>query len=1181
VVVCGACGTENRDGRKFCSACGSALALACPSCGAANDPSDRFCGDCGSPLEGTPRPAAATGVLAVPSAERRLVTVLFADLVGFTTLSESRDAEEVRELLSGYFETCRRLVSLYGGAIEKFIGDAVMSVWGTPVAQEDDVERAVRTALDLVDAVAALGEANGIPDLRARAGVLTGEAAVTLGAEGQGMVAGDLVNTASRIQSAAPPGAVYVGEVTRRTTEAAIVYEDAGTHDLKGKAEPVALWRAVRVIGGRGGALKSAGLEPPFVGRDRELRLVKDLFHASAEQRTASLVSVVGIAGIGKSRLAWEFFKYVDGLSDTMYWHRGRCLSYGEGVTYWALAEMVRMRAGIVEAEDPSSALEKLHASVEQHVPDPEERKWVEPRLAHLLGLEERTTRDREDLFGAWRLFFERLTETYPTILVFEDMQWAEASLLEFVEYLLDWSRSHPLFVMTLARPELADRHPSWGAGKRNFTSLFLESLSPRAMEQLLSGLAPGLPPELTERILARAEGVPLYAVETVRMLLDRGLLVREGNEYRPTGPVEALEVPETLHALIAARLDGLTAKERRVVQDAAVLGKTSMKPALSALSGMTEEELDPVLGSLVRKEILSIQADPRSPERGQYGFLQDLVRTVAHETLSKRDRKARHLAAAEHLRAAWAGEEDEIAEVMASHYLEAYRAAPDADDAEAIRDLARATLVRAGERAASLAAGEEAQRYFEQAAELTGDPAEVAALLERAGWMAWRAGHVEQARRLLETAIAGFEGAGLAHAAARAAARMGEVDFADGRLDAAVERMERAFGALAGEDLDEDTAMLAAQLGRVLFFVGRPVDAAERIERALDAAEARRLPEVLAQALTTKSLILSTRGRPEEARVLLQHALQVALDNDLPQTALRAYRNMGAYLERWSRFEEELEAVTGAVDLARRYGDRLYELTMRAGTIGPLIEVGRWDEALEVAAEVRQSADVAALSTVYIELFPAIFVHCHRGELDQAAAVLDGFGSARESEDVQARGLYLAMRAQLEHARGRHDDALEAADEAMATGLTTTSQWMSSVLSVATESALALGDVERAARDLAAVEALPPGHIAPAVRAQWSRLSALVAAARGEGERVEAGFKAGAGLFRELGMPFWLAVTLLQHAEWLLGAAREREAEPFLLEAVEIFERLEARPWLERAGALAANRAVPSEAGA
>src|SRR5438552_1410273 len=230
----------------------------------------RFCGECGTALaEDAERPAAPAPAA---TAERRLVSVLFADLVGFTPLSESRDPEEVRELLSRYFDTCRRLIRRYGGTVEKFIGDAVMAVWGTPTAQEDDAERAVRAALDLVQAVAELGREVGWPDLKARVGVLTGEAAVTLGATGEGMVAGDLVNTASRIQAAAPPGTVYVGERTRRTTDASVVYEDAGMHELKGKAEPVPLWRALRVVAMVGGRQRSHGLEAPFVGRDAELR---------------------------------------------------------------------------------------------------------------------------------------------------------------------------------------------------------------------------------------------------------------------------------------------------------------------------------------------------------------------------------------------------------------------------------------------------------------------------------------------------------------------------------------------------------------------------------------------------------------------------------------------------------------------------------------------------------------------------------------------------------------------------------------------------------------------------------------------------------------------------------------------------------------------------------------------
>jgi class 3 adenylate cyclase len=466
-VNCPSCGAQNPEGKKFCSECGSPLALACPSCGAPLAGTEKFCGECGAALQ-SQTASAASPPAAGPTAERRLVSVLFADLVGFTTLSESRDAEEVRELLSRYFDTCKRLISLYGGTVEKFIGDAVMAVWGTPVAQEDDAERAVRAALDLVAAVSALGDEVGAPELRARAGVLTGEAAVTLGAEGQGMVAGDLVNTASRIQSSAEPGSVLVGESTKRASEAAIAYEDAGSQELKGKAEPVPLFQALRVIAGRRGEGRAAGLEAPFVGREPEFRLIRDLYHATASEQKARLVSIIGVAGIGKSRLGWEFYKYFDGLVEQIWWHRGRCLAYGEGVAYWALAEMVRMRAGIAEDEEPEAAAAKLSAALEEYVLDADERAWIEPRLQHLLGLAERSAPDREDLFSAWRLLFERLAEQGPAVFLFEDLQWADNALLDFIEYLLEWSRAYPIYVVALARPELMERRPTWGAGTRN-----------------------------------------------------------------------------------------------------------------------------------------------------------------------------------------------------------------------------------------------------------------------------------------------------------------------------------------------------------------------------------------------------------------------------------------------------------------------------------------------------------------------------------------------------------------------------------------------------------------------------------------------------------------------------------------------------------------------------------------
>ncbi|HLW18285.1 MAG TPA: adenylate/guanylate cyclase domain-containing protein, partial [Actinomycetota bacterium] len=891
---CPSCGAENRAGAKFCKVCGTSLSLVCPN-GHPVEAGAQFCDECGAavrpPARATQAAVASSAPVSaaapVPSGERRLVSVLFADLVGFTTLSESRDVEEVRELLSRYFDTCRRLITRYGGTVEKFIGDAVMAVWGTPVAREDDAERAVRAALELVDAVSAMGSSVGAPDLRARAGVLTGEAAVMIGGTTEGMVAGDLVNTASRVQSAAQPGTVFVGESTRRSSDASIVYEQAGTHTLKGKAEPMELWRAVRVIAGIGGNYKPTGLEPPFVGRDRELRQVKDLFHSAIEDKKAHLVSVIGIAGIGKSRLAWEFFKYIDGQADLIFWHRGRCLSYGEGVSYWALAEMVRMRAEIVEGEDQMSASAKLRTAVEQYVSDADERKWIEPRLAHLLGLEERAARDSEDLFAAWRVFFERLAEESPVVMVFEDMQWADSGLIEFIEYLTNWSRSYPIFVVTSGRPEFIERHPEWGAAKRAFTSLYLEPLPRDVMQEMLDGLVPGLGDEVRSKILDRAEGVPLYAVETVRMLLDKGLLQAQDNAYRVTGPIETLEVPETLHALIAARLDGLNEDERRTIQDASVLGKTFTAESVAALTGIEQAGMDAILGALVRKEVLALQTDFRSPESGQYGFLQDLVRRVAYETMSKKERKARHLAAAQLLEEAGGTDDDESVEVLASHYVEAYNAAPDAPDAAEIRGRARAALVGAGKRAASLASAVEARRYYEQALELAEDDGEGAALHEQAGQMAWIGGDIPGSKEHVETAREMYEKLGDDRGVARASSIYADVLRAGGRLEDAITIMKEAFEVLENEQPDESTGMLAAQLGRSLYFTGRVAESAEILERALSMAEKMLLPSVLAQGLNTKSLVLMSQTRPQEAILLLNHALQIALDNDLGEAAL------------------------------------------------------------------------------------------------------------------------------------------------------------------------------------------------------------------------------------------------------------------------------------------------------
>jgi class 3 adenylate cyclase/tetratricopeptide (TPR) repeat protein len=1087
--------------------------------------------------------------------------VLFVDLVGFTAASENRDAEDTREFLTRYFDIARRTIERYGGTVEKFIGDAVMALWGAPVAQEDDAERAVRAALEIVGSVTELD-----PDLRARAGVLSGEAAVTVGATGQGMVAGDLVNAASRIQSVAAPGSVFVGDSTKHATEAAIAYDDAGEHALKGKASPVHLWRALRIVGGVKGALRYSGLEAPFVGRDRELRLVKELFHGSTDEHRAQLALVTGIAGIGKSRLAWEFEKYVDGLAEGVFWHRGRCLSYGEGVAYWALAEMVRMRCGIAEEEESTSARAKLRVTLEQYVSDAEERAWIEPRLGHLLGLEEGVPGDQENLFPAWRILFERLAEESPTVLLFEDLQWADAGLLDFIEYLLDWSRSQSLFVLALARPEFAERRPGWGSGKRSFSSLYLEPLSAGSMGELLDGLAPGLPEDLRQRILARAEGVPLYAVETVRMLLDRELLTRDGNVYQVLGDIDQLEVPDTLHALVAARLDALPFEERRLVECGAVLGKTFTRSGLAEVSGVSEPKLEPLLAGLLGKEILAVQADPRSPDRGHYSFLQDIVKQVAYETISKRERKAKHLAAAQFLASAWSIEEDEIVEVVAAHYLDAYRSAPDDEDALELKAKAFEMLVRAGERAASLGANTEAQRAYERASGLTDDELARGELLEKAGMAAYVGGRVDAAAANFERAIQLFQSVGATHPAARVAARDAEISWDRGRIEQGLANMDRAFSVLSQEEPDADLAALAAQIGRFMLFAGQPDLALERIERSLEIAEMLSLHETLAQALNTKGILLIYRGRPNEGLALLRIALDIALQHGKPSAALRAYYNLADLNGQGDYAREAADLHAEGLALARKVGNRYWEWSF-IGTAYPLYLLGVWDEVIAREVDLPED-DWRQVRIAFTSLMSALVpTRVHRGQVNEAAHLRRFLRELETSADVQEVALRCSSEAIFFFAEGAYEEALDRALTAFdfRHALSVNHEAVRESFVVAVDSALALGDNVRAEELLAVVDSVPVGLSCRFLKGHSARFHGRLAASDGDSEEADRLLGQASGVFRQLGYPFWLGVVLVEHGELLVAQGNQDGAEVLLTEAREIFERLQAMPWLDR----------------
>jgi tetratricopeptide (TPR) repeat protein len=682
---------------------------------------------------------------------------------------------------------------------------------------------------------------------------------------------------------------------------------------------------------------------------------------------------------------------------------------------------------------------------------------------------------------------------------------------------------------------------------------MYLDPLSEEAMKELLSGLVPGLPEELRAQILARAEGIPLYAVETVRMLLDRGTLVQEGSVYRPAGTIESLEVPETLHALIAARLDGLPASERRIVQDAAVLGKTFTKQALAALAELPEAELDPLLVSLTRKEILGVQADPRSPERGQYGFLQDLLRKVAYETLSKADRKTRHLAAAAYLEQALG--EQEVVQVVASHYLDAYRAAPDAPDAPEIKATAGEQLARAGERAASLGANEEAERYFAQAAELADDPLAKADLEEQAGRSAWRGGVRDEARFYLDRAHAVFEAEGLTGRAARISAALADVDYRDGHLSEAVARLESALKDLADEEPNESVAIAAAQLGRYLVLNNRNEEAAPHLELALALAEALRLPEVFCQALTSKAILYTARDRLEEARILLEGALDRALANDLHAAATRTFNNLAVTYESADRFRDAADSCARAIELARRVGDRFSEENFVNGPISAFVLLGDWDEAV-----ARASGDNDELPETLLALrLPLVYVECARGDVADARRRIDRLSSMKESEDPQVRLGYAAAEAHVLRAEGRLRDAFAAAES----GTTLSSDLGATFLNIklchveALEAAHALGDSEKVTELIETIEQLRPGERPPLLEAHGHRFRSKLS-----GE--ESGYRAAAALFRDLEMPFWLGVTLLEHGE-------ATGSDALLAEARRIFGRIGATPWLERAGGLRA----------
>jgi class 3 adenylate cyclase/tetratricopeptide (TPR) repeat protein len=1170
-MTCSSCHAEQPEGARFCNQCGTTLTLVCAACGAQLPPGSRFCNACGTPTAAGSATTGAGGHAPEPpdvgaadrpgSAQRRLTSVLFCDLVGFTTIAEARDHEETRELLSRYFDDAQAIVAQYGGTVEKFIGDAVMAVWGVPTAHEDDAERAVRAGLELVTRIGDMGGDLGVADLAGRVGIVTGEVATTVGAVNQGMVAGDAVNTASRVQSVAGPGQVWVDETTRLLSSGAITYVDAGSHLLKGKAEPVPLWSARAVVAARGGAQRADGLEAPLVGRDRELRLVKEVFHGVQTGPRPALLLVDGEAGVGKTRLAWEFEKYSDGLEGMVHWHTGRCLAYGEGVAFWAIAEAVRGRLAAVAdlgglAEDGLGTDELLDATFDHYGVTVDEREWLRPRIEVLLGVAAHRFA-KEDLFAAWTSFFDRIGgDGDPVILVIDDAQHAEDGLLEFVEHLMTWA-TFPLFVMMMTRPGLLERRVSL-ATHGNSTVIHLGALDERSMGALLDGLVAGLPDDTRESLVERAEGIPLYAVETVRSLIDRDLVVPRGGVYvlHTDDPLDlaTIAAPASLQALVSARLDTLTADQRHVVDVASVLGTTLSRDRIADLCPDVDD-IDAVLAQLVHQQILEHQQSRLSSEFGRYSFRQSVVRQVAYATLSLRDRKRIHLAVIASYGPLDTTSSDQAA-LLAQHHLDAIDAVPSDDDVPELRRAAIDLLLVAGRRARTLGLLDEAVDHLRGALEQETDDTRGAhvrseladALLDTTDWPEAEQVALEAATTLdrLDDEVA----------AASAWARYSMALSRQQRFDEA-----EAVAWPLWERLRDDPAATRAALDlatALLVRYGRE-EYDERMLRVLDdqARLAEKLgdPAHLADATLAIALRYMDEGVATLATTLIEATARISREHQLPLQLARALLNQCAYAVGGDA-ERAAEVGREAVVAGHRTGVLLWSSASAVNLalalwvrgdweeLGSLLDGGtRWaeggDAACAVAVDVVLANATGEAARLDLELptpdslpmgFDKAWVHFARA----GRLVLRGDREAALAEAVTATEVYGSV----------YDDYLH-------------------LWALATDLATDLGAREAGDALLSAVDsvnaAVPPGLLAHRARFLARRADRDGAPAA----EVEAGLREALELYERWGALAFAARARGELGAWLVRQGRADEADPLLAAARSELEARGARPWL------------------
>jgi class 3 adenylate cyclase/tetratricopeptide (TPR) repeat protein len=991
--------------------------LTCPNCGFENADNARFCSQCATALGAAP---------AAQREERKVVTVVFADLVGSTARAELLDPEDVRAILAPYHDRLRHELERRGGTVEKFIGDAVVGVFGAPITHEDDAERAVRAALAIQDAIAELNETDPALELEVRIGVHTGEALVSVDARpeaGESMVAGDVMNTGARLQAAAPPGGVLVGDATYRATSRAIDYREAEPIDAKGKTERVAAWLALTPRSRFGVDVFQTG-RAPLVGRGGELELLAAALSRARAESEPQLVTLVGVPGIGKSRLIYELSRIVDDDPELIVWRQGRSLPYGEGVAFWALGEIVKAQAGILETEGAEEAEEKLAAAVSDLLSE-DEASWVERHLRPLVGLggdADAGEGHQVEAFAAWRRFFEALAERGPVVIVFEDLQWADDGLLDFIDGLVERVAGVPLLVVCNARPELLERRPGWGGGKRNALTISLAPLSEDETARLISVLLdrPVLPADQQAILLQRAGGNPLYAEEYARML-----------DAEPT----LGDVPETLQGVVVARIDALAANEKELLQQAAVLGKVFWTDALAVAFGTDPWVLEERLHALERKEF--VRREHRSAVAGakQYVFVHALVRDGAYGQMPRAARARAHELVAEWIDSLPSDRAEDRAEMLAHHLVQAveYGRAAGLDVTKLLPRAAQA-VQDAGDRAWALGVPATALAFYERSHSF--DPAgdEDPYLLLRLGraLLVVRAKGDEELERAA-TSLADLDPA----AAAEAEVARGELLWQRGDNKGAFRYFEHA--AVTVEELPPSRQKLfvVSQVARFLVLAGRYSEGLELAEEAIAMAEELDDEDLLSDALNTRGIARTELGEGEGLDDI-ERSLALALKTS-SWRAGRAFVNLGSTLANMVGDIPRAEAVTReGLLFAERLGFRLSLRWFHGNLAEITFERGLWDEALrfaeqeigdpephymqptcrrtrahvrlargdtdgalaDIQASIEQSRSIRDPQDLFPTLADQAFVYAVTGDVGAAAVALEELAEARRAID-------------------------------------------------------------------------------------------------------------------------------------------------------------------------------------